>query len=118
MPRCGQKRPSCIEAARRAQRIQAAVEAPATLGYAQASLGHMALRAGKPVVVRLLGVRGRLRFWVSCSLMLPVLAGYWIGFKQTGYACKSSIPYTLINASPLRVLLSPYVGKPLFLFSW
>jgi AcrR family transcriptional regulator len=42
----GQKRPSFIEAARRAQLIECAIETIATLGYAQASLAHIAQRAG------------------------------------------------------------------------
>jgi TetR/AcrR family fatty acid metabolism transcriptional regulator len=41
----GQKRPSFIEAARRAQLIECAVETIATLGYAQASLAQVARRA-------------------------------------------------------------------------
>jgi AcrR family transcriptional regulator len=41
----GQKRPSFIEAARRAQLIECAVETIATLGYAQASLAQVAQRA-------------------------------------------------------------------------
>lgn len=41
----GQKRPSFIEAARRAQFIECAVETIATLGYAQASLAQIAKRA-------------------------------------------------------------------------
>lgn len=40
----GQKRPSFIEAARRAQLIECAIEAIATLGYAQASLAQIATR--------------------------------------------------------------------------
>lgn len=42
----GQKRPSFIEAARRAQLIECAIETIATLGYAQASLAQIAKRAG------------------------------------------------------------------------
>lgn len=41
----GQKRPSFIEAARRTQLIECAIETIATLGYAQASLAHIARRA-------------------------------------------------------------------------
>jgi AcrR family transcriptional regulator len=41
----GQKRPSFIEAARRAQFIECAIETIATLGYAQASLAQIAKRA-------------------------------------------------------------------------
>ena len=41
----GQKRPSFIETARRAQLIECAVETLATEGYAQASLAHIAQRA-------------------------------------------------------------------------
>jgi TetR/AcrR family fatty acid metabolism transcriptional regulator len=41
-----QKRPSFIEAARRAQLIECAIETIATLGYAQASLAQIAKRAG------------------------------------------------------------------------
>lgn len=41
----GQKRPSFIEAARRAQLIECAIETLATEGYAQASLAHIAQRA-------------------------------------------------------------------------
>ena len=41
----GQKRPSFIEAARRAQLIECAIETIATLGYAQASLAQVARRA-------------------------------------------------------------------------
>jgi AcrR family transcriptional regulator len=41
----GQKRPSFIEAARRAQLIECAIETIATLGYAQASLAQIARRA-------------------------------------------------------------------------
>lgn len=41
----GQKRPSFIEAARRAQLIECAIETIATLGYAQASLAQIAKRA-------------------------------------------------------------------------
>jgi TetR/AcrR family transcriptional regulator, fatty acid metabolism regulator protein len=41
----GQKRPSFIEAARRAQLIESAIETFATLGYAQASLAQVAKRA-------------------------------------------------------------------------
>lgn len=41
----GQKRPSFIEVARRAQLIECAVETIATLGYAQASLAQIAKRA-------------------------------------------------------------------------
>ena len=41
----GQKRPSFIEAARRAQLIECAVETIATLGYAQASLAQVSRRA-------------------------------------------------------------------------
>ena len=44
MPR-GQKRPSFIETARRAQLIDCAIETLATEGYAQASLAHIAQRA-------------------------------------------------------------------------
>jgi len=40
-----QKRPSFIEAARRAQLIECAIETIATLGYAQASLAQIAKRA-------------------------------------------------------------------------
>lgn len=42
----GQKRPSFIEAARRTQLIECAIETIATLGYAQASLAQIAKRAG------------------------------------------------------------------------
>lgn len=42
----GQKRPSFIEAARRAQLIECAIETMATLGYAQASLAQIAQCAG------------------------------------------------------------------------
>lgn len=42
----GQKRPSFIEAARKAQLIECAIETIATLGYAQASLAQIAQRAG------------------------------------------------------------------------
>jgi TetR/AcrR family fatty acid metabolism transcriptional regulator len=42
----GQNRPSFIEAARRAQIIECAIETIATLGYAQASLAQIARRAG------------------------------------------------------------------------
>ena len=42
----GQKRPTFIEAARRAQLIECAIETIATLGYAQASLAQIAGRAG------------------------------------------------------------------------
>jgi len=42
----GQKRPSFIEAARKAQLIECAIEIIATLGYAQASLAQIAQRAG------------------------------------------------------------------------
>ena len=42
----GQKRPSFIEAARRAQLIECAIETIATLGYTQASLAQIAKRAG------------------------------------------------------------------------
>jgi AcrR family transcriptional regulator len=42
----GQKRPSFIEAARRAQLIECAIETIARLGYAQASLAQIAKRAG------------------------------------------------------------------------
>ncbi len=42
----GQKRPSFIEAARRAQLIACAIETIATMGYAQASLAQIAKRAG------------------------------------------------------------------------
>jgi AcrR family transcriptional regulator len=41
----GRKRPSFIEAARRAQLIESAIETIATLGYAQASLAQVAKRA-------------------------------------------------------------------------
>jgi AcrR family transcriptional regulator len=41
----GQKRPSFIEAARKAQLIECAIETIATLGYAQASLAQIAQRA-------------------------------------------------------------------------
>ncbi len=41
----GQKRPSFIEAARKAQLITCAIETLATEGYAQASLAHIAQRA-------------------------------------------------------------------------
>jgi AcrR family transcriptional regulator len=41
----GQKRPSFIETARRAQLIESAIETIATLGYAQASLAQVAKRA-------------------------------------------------------------------------
>ncbi len=41
----GQKRPSFIEEARRAQLIECAIETIATLGYAQASLAQIAKRA-------------------------------------------------------------------------
>jgi len=42
----GQNRPSFIEAARRAQIIECAIETIATLGYSQASLAQIARRAG------------------------------------------------------------------------
>jgi len=42
----GQKRPSFIEAARRTQLIESAIETIATLGYAHASLAQVAKRAG------------------------------------------------------------------------
>jgi TetR/AcrR family transcriptional regulator, fatty acid metabolism regulator protein len=42
----GRKRPSFIEAARRAQLIESAIETIATLGYAQASLAQVAKRVG------------------------------------------------------------------------
>ena len=42
----GQKRPSFIEAARRAQLIESAIETIATLGYVHASLAQVAKRAG------------------------------------------------------------------------
>lgn len=42
----GQNRPSFIEAARRTQLIECAIETIATLGYAQASLAQIAKRAG------------------------------------------------------------------------
>jgi TetR/AcrR family fatty acid metabolism transcriptional regulator len=42
----GQKRPSFIEAARRAQLIESAIETIATLGYGQASLAQVAKGAG------------------------------------------------------------------------
>jgi len=42
----GRKRPSFIEAARRTQLIECAIETIATLGYAQASLAQIAKRAG------------------------------------------------------------------------
>jgi TetR/AcrR family fatty acid metabolism transcriptional regulator len=45
-PSDGPKRPSFIEEARRAQLIACAIETIATLGYAQASLAHIAERAG------------------------------------------------------------------------
>jgi AcrR family transcriptional regulator len=41
----GQKRPSFIETARRAQLIECAIETLATEGYAEASLAHIAQRA-------------------------------------------------------------------------
>lgn len=49
----GQNRPTFTEAARRAQIIECAIETLATLGYAQASLAHIAERAGvsKGVIV-------------------------------------------------------------------
>lgn len=49
----GQKRPSFIEAARKAQLIECAVETIARLGYAQASLAQVAKRAGisKSVII-------------------------------------------------------------------
>jgi TetR/AcrR family fatty acid metabolism transcriptional regulator len=49
----GQNRPTFTEAARRAQIIECAIETLATLGYAQASLDHIAKRAGisKGVIV-------------------------------------------------------------------
>ena len=49
----GQKRPSFIEAARKAQLIECAIETIARLGYAQASLAQIAKRAGisKGVIV-------------------------------------------------------------------
>jgi TetR/AcrR family transcriptional regulator, fatty acid metabolism regulator protein len=48
-----QNRPTFTEAARRAQIIECAIETLATLGYAQASLAHIAQRAGisKGVIV-------------------------------------------------------------------
>jgi AcrR family transcriptional regulator len=42
----GRKRPSFIEATRRAQLIESAIETIATLGYAQASLAQVAKRVG------------------------------------------------------------------------
>ncbi len=42
----GQKRPSFIEAARRTQLIESAIETIATLGYVHASLAQVAKRAG------------------------------------------------------------------------
>jgi AcrR family transcriptional regulator len=49
----GQNRPTFTEAARRTQIIACAIETLATLGYAQASLAHLAKRAGisKGVIV-------------------------------------------------------------------
>ena len=49
----GQSRPTFTEAARRIQIIECAIETLATLGYAQASLAHIAKRAGisKGVIV-------------------------------------------------------------------
>jgi TetR/AcrR family fatty acid metabolism transcriptional regulator len=49
----GQNRPTFTEAARRTQIIECAIETLATLGYAQASLAHIAKRAGisKGVIV-------------------------------------------------------------------
>ncbi len=49
----GQSRPTFTEAARRTQIIECAIETLATLGYAQASLAHIAKRAGisKGVIV-------------------------------------------------------------------
>ena len=49
----GQNHPTFTEAARRTQIIECAIETLATLGYAQASLAHIAKRAGisKGVIV-------------------------------------------------------------------
>ena len=49
----GQNRPTFTEAARRTQIIECAIETLATLGYAQASLAHIAERAGISARARL-----------------------------------------------------------------
>ncbi len=59
----GQNHPTFTGAARRTQIIECAIETLATLGYAQASLAHIAKRAGisKGVIVYYFSSKGKLR---------------------------------------------------------
>ena len=110
----GQKRPSFIEAARRAQLIECAIETIATLGYAQASLAQIARRANisKSVITYYFGSKEELieqvvegMYTAATSFMRPQIAAERTATARLQAYLRSNIAYIAAHRLQMTAII-------------
>lgn len=110
----GQKRPSLIEAARRAQLIECAIETIATLGYAQASLAQIAKRANisKSVITYYFGSKEELieqvvegMYTAATSFMGPQIAAERTATARLQAYLRSNIAYIAAHRLQMMAII-------------
>jgi TetR/AcrR family transcriptional regulator, fatty acid metabolism regulator protein len=110
----GQKRPSFIEAARRAQLIECAIETIATLGYAQASLAQIARRANisKSVITYYFGSKEELieqvvegMYTAATSFMRPQIAAERTATARLQAYLRSNIAYIAAHRLQMMAII-------------
>lgn len=110
----GQKHPSFIEAARRAQIIECAIETIATLGYAQASLAQIARRAGisKSVITYYFGSKEELieqvvedMYRAATSFMGPQIAAQRTATGRLQAYLSSNIAYIAAHRMQMMAII-------------
>jgi len=110
----GQKRPSFIEAARRTQIIECAIETIATLGYAQASLAQIARRAGisKSVITYYFGSKEELieqvvegMYTAATSFMRPQIAAERTAAARLQSYLRSNVAYIAAHRLQMMAII-------------
>lgn len=110
----GQKRPSFIEAARRTQLIECAIETIATLGYAQASLAQIAKRANisKSVITYYFGSKEELieqvmavMYSQATSFMGPQIAAERTASARLQAYLRSNIAYIAAHRQQMMAII-------------
>ncbi|HEU5226417.1 MAG TPA: TetR/AcrR family transcriptional regulator [Ktedonobacteraceae bacterium] len=110
----GQKQPSFIEAARKAQLIECAVETIATLGYAQASLAQIAKRANisKSVITYYFGSKEELIEQVvesmyadATAFMKPQIAAEYTATARLQAYLRSNIAYIAAHRLQMMAII-------------
>lgn len=110
----GQKRPSFIETARRTQIIECAIQAIATLGYAQASLAQIAKRAGisKGVITYYFSSKEELidqvvkdMYSAATSFMEPQIAAESTALAKLRAYLRSNIAYIASHRTQMMAII-------------